>query len=83
MTNPTLLHQAGHNDVLVDLSPLLVHADNLVNAHVGNHVTRDEHKVALDDRLRIYLADRVSEGTNARGEEHWLDLERRARLRPF
>ena len=83
MTDPALLHQASHNDVLVDLSPLLVHAHNLVNAHVGDHVTRDEHKVALDDRLRVDLADRVPEGADARGEEHRLDFERRTRLRPL
>jgi hypothetical protein len=83
MADPALLHQAGHNDVLVGLSPLFVHAHNLVDAHVGDHVTRDEHKVALDDRLRVNLADRVPEGAHARGEEHCLDLERRAGLRPF
>ena len=83
VADPALLHQASHNDVLVDLSPLLVHAHNLVDAHVGDHVARDKHKVALDDRLRVDLADRVPEGAHARGEEHRLDLEWRAGLGPF
>ena len=75
MADPALLHQASHNNVLVKLSPLLVHAHNLVNAHIGNHVTRDKHKVAFDDRLRVNLADRVPKGAHTRGEEHRVNFE--------
>lgn len=78
-----LLHDHRHDRVLVRLAALLVYPHDLVYAHVAHEVAHNEHKVCLDDPVRVDVAHGVSRREGfLRGDDRD-DFDSRRRLGPL